>query len=159
MEKSVPSASATAKTSEDRRRRGEIIQPEFSGLRAIPLDSFDVFSSALAPPSFLPYFIPSSVRVAAPMQIRAYRFETGWKYQTGIATQLKLLHFLPRFPSRCLSRVFLSLKKKIIVFSRYLIAWDNNNNMLRNKFDSRETDVHYKLFMRFKIFFSVIFIL
>lgn len=89
---------------EDRRRRGEIIQPEFSGLRAIPLDSFDVFSSALAPLSFLPYFIPSSVRVAARMQIRAYRFETGWKYETGIATQSKLLHFLPRFPTRRLSR-------------------------------------------------------
>lgn len=38
------------------------------------------------------------------MQICAYRFETGWKYQTGIAAQSKLLHFLPRFPTRRLSR-------------------------------------------------------
>jgi len=46
-----------------RRRREWIIQPEFSGLRVIPLDSFDVFSSTLGSLSFLPYFIPSIVRV------------------------------------------------------------------------------------------------
>lgn len=38
---------------------GQIIQPEFSGLRAIPLDPFDVFHFCSA--SFLPYFMPSSV--------------------------------------------------------------------------------------------------
>lgn len=38
---------------------GQIIQLEFSGLRAIPLDPFDVFHFCSA--SFLPYFMLSSV--------------------------------------------------------------------------------------------------
>lgn len=83
-------------------RRGEIIQPEFSGLRAIPLDPFDAvsFTSALPPPppplSPPPLSFLTSCLVAYVSQPDAnLRSETGWKYQTGIATQSKLLYFLP----------------------------------------------------------------
>lgn len=126
----------------DSRRRGEIIQPEFSGLRAIPLDSFDVVSSALAcaPPSFLPYFIPSSVRVAARCKFAPIAAKPVGNIKPVSRHNQNYISFraspLASYISRK-TRIFLSLKKKTVVFNQYLTRRDYN--MIRNLIAEKPT--------------------
>jgi len=119
MEKSRLPASAMAKPApkgpRPRSKPRLIIQPEFSGLRAIPLDPFDAApvplllslslslwpsssSSSSSSSSFLPYFV-ARVRFATRCKFAPIAPKPVGNIKpvaTRIATQSKPLHFPPR---------------------------------------------------------------